>query len=365
MILIGTDEGIYRWFAGAGWPIYHSLQDREVVGLAAPGPGVLVAVDRGGEVRESTDGGLHWTDVPLPAGSGRPTAMTVQGTPPAIVLALRPLSIYRRAVGTPIPAPVVDGNGGRSLGTTLRRQTRRLGAAATSLMSPSRGPRSVDAETARLGGWEPLNPPNAPRSTIGPEVRGLAAAPSEAGPWFAAVPGAGLWRSGDGGRMWEQCPGLPSEVYAVQPVPGRPEELWAATADGCRHSGDAGRTWNDRSEGLGDARQVRAVAVRPDNPKTLLAGAAAPDPTGRRPGLNFALYESSNDGQTWAKVVKRNFPESIEFDAISGICFDPAAPDNIVVALESGELWLTPNAGAYWGPIARQIKAARVLCGVA
>ena len=50
MILIGTDEGIYRWFEGCGWPIFHSLQGRSVVALATPGAGVLAAVDRAGEV---------------------------------------------------------------------------------------------------------------------------------------------------------------------------------------------------------------------------------------------------------------------------------------------------------------------------
>ena len=46
MILIGTDEGIYRWFEGCGWPIFHSLQDRAIVGLASPGAGLLAAIDR-------------------------------------------------------------------------------------------------------------------------------------------------------------------------------------------------------------------------------------------------------------------------------------------------------------------------------
>src|SRR4051812_12198676 len=46
MILIGTDKGIYRWFEGCGWPIFHSLQDRAIVDLATPGGGVLAALDR-------------------------------------------------------------------------------------------------------------------------------------------------------------------------------------------------------------------------------------------------------------------------------------------------------------------------------
>ena len=32
MILIGTEDGIYRWFEGASWPVFHSLQGRRVVG---------------------------------------------------------------------------------------------------------------------------------------------------------------------------------------------------------------------------------------------------------------------------------------------------------------------------------------------
>ncbi|MEJ7640295.1 MAG: hypothetical protein WKF75_20595 [Singulisphaera sp.] len=68
MILIGTDEGIYRWYEGNPWPIFHSLQGRAVVGLAAPGGGVLAAVDGGGRVVESVDNGMQWRTIPLPEG---------------------------------------------------------------------------------------------------------------------------------------------------------------------------------------------------------------------------------------------------------------------------------------------------------
>src|SRR5260370_199082 len=75
-----------------------------------------------------------------------------------------------------------------------------------------RGGAVAGAEAVRLAGWTPLNAPPAPRTTVAPGVRALAAAP---GVWFAAVSGAGLWSSGDGGRTWAQCPGLPSEVHAI------------------------------------------------------------------------------------------------------------------------------------------------------
>ena len=117
MILIGTDEGIYRWYEGNPWPIFHSLQDRAIVGLAAPGGGVLAAVDSGGRVLESVDNGMQRQPVPLPEEADRPSVLAVWGIPASIVLATRPLGLYRRAMGAPIPrAEGSAESGGLALG---------------------------------------------------------------------------------------------------------------------------------------------------------------------------------------------------------------------------------------------------------
>jgi hypothetical protein len=369
MILIGTDEGIYRWLEGSGWPVYHGLQDRAIVGLASPGAGVLVAVDRGGTILESTNNGIDWQVIPVPAGAGLPTALAVQGTPPVVVLAVRPMAVYRRAIGTPVPRAPVSTPIGSGRTAALAGHARRLADGATALLERARTgkPRAeADPEAVRLAGWTPLNTPHVPRTKDGPEVRALAASPGPGGPWFAAVGGAGLWRTDDSGHTWAQCPGLPSEVYSVRGVPGKPGDFWAATADGAWFSGDGGRSWEARSAGLDAVRRVRAVAIKPGAPGVLLAG-ASPAPTGGASptdGLGHGLYESTDGGKSWAKVVKRNFPEDLDYDTIADVQFDPADPDNIVAALGSGELWSTNNGGAYWGPLARQIRAARVLCAV-
>jgi photosystem II stability/assembly factor-like uncharacterized protein len=370
MILIGTDEGVYRWIAGCGWPIFHSLQDRSIVGLAVGGGGVYAALDRRGAVLESRDGGTTWRQLPLPEGAGQPSALALAGTPPAIVVGFKPVGIFGRPVGAPIPrAPQPrPAPQGPLLGSLLER-TRGLAEGATALLAPKKAAPVADPLTIKRAGWTPMTAPSAPGETTAADIRLLAVVPGELEAWFASVAGSGLWKSGDGGQSWARCQGPTSEVYALRPVPGRPGHLWAATGDGCWQSTDGGTTWADRSAGLDQARHVRAIDIKPDAPDVLLAGAAsaAPAESGPAPreAHQFALYESTSGGKTWTQVVKRTFPEAIDDDIIADVRFDPAAPDCIVVALGSGELWSTSNAGAYWAPLARQIQAARVLCGLA
>lgn len=210
-------------------------------------------------------------------------------------------------------------------------------------------------------GWTALGLPLAAPEGVAPRIRRIEVGPKS---WFAAVVGAGLWRSTDAGLTWQECPGLPAEVYAIRISQGL---VALATSDGCRISPDDGETWQDHSGGLDACRHVRALDIKPGNPNVLLAG-AAPDAPGQGPaaprsGLGFALHESKDGGKTWTHVT-RGFPEALEFDTIADIRFEPSNPEYAVIALSSGELWSTRSDGLWWEPLARQINSARVLCAV-
>jgi photosystem II stability/assembly factor-like uncharacterized protein len=153
-------------------------------------------------------------------------------------------------------------------------------------------------------------------------------------------------------------------VYAIRTATQPAELVAVATSEGCWVSSDRGQSWERRSGGLEDAPRLRALEIHPEDPSIMLAG-AAPARTAETPhrGTRFRLYETSDGGKTW-KHVQRGFPAVLEYDTITDIRFDPAATDNAIVALESGELWRTRNGGEWWEPIARQIRMARVLCAV-
>jgi photosystem II stability/assembly factor-like uncharacterized protein len=226
---------------------------------------------------------------------------------------------------------------------------------AATLLAPAR--RTAAAASNAPAVWSALGKPDVARGTTAGATgcRALHCGEGDPAPWFAAITGAGLWRSRDAGTIWQQCPGLPDEVLALRPVPGKPGCVVAATTEGCRYSTDDGQSWEDRSTGLEQGCRVTAIEVKPDNPDTLLAG-TAPAASGV-----LALHESTNGGKAWTQV-RRGFPEACQGDVISDIRYDPAALDNVVVALSSGELWLSRFDRAYWCPIARQIRTARVLC---
>ena len=349
MLLIGTDEGIYRWTSGNNWPVFHGLQDRSVVGLAAPGAGILAALDDAGVVWESGDNGQNGSDLALPDGAGRPSALAVGGTPASILIAATGPTIYRRMLGRKVRAgSIVDF--ARQAGPIAVRRAR-------AIVSRNRGGTATIAppsvRTASLNDWSRLG---APKVVGGNAVKSIATIP---GVWFASIAGEGLWRSTDDGANWSRSDGLPADVHVVRDVPGRPNELYAATVDGVKFSADSGATWEDRSKGLDAVKYVRALAVCPDEPNYLLAGAAS----GLNSSTSFGLFESKDAGKTWSKVV-RSFPENAPGDAIVDILFDPADPSRAAVAFASGELWMTLNGGDYWQPFARDIRKVRVLCAV-
>jgi len=374
MILIGTDGGIYRWSEGAGWPVFHSLQDHAITALASPSLGVLVALDGTGQVFESLNNGQDWRVIPMAEGIGKPTTLGAWGHPATIVAGTRSLHLARRPVGAPIPIHREawgTGEQGGSSGLLSRAWT--LAGDATALLTARRRTDTVKADraTASLAGWTRLGSPTAEKGKKkgqASEIQTLAAEEGSPAWWFATVKENGLWRSHDRGANWQQCPGLPSEVNMVRPIAGKPGTVYAATSNGCWLSTDSGQTWEERSGGLDQARSVTTITANPRDPNALLAGAGTPrsDEINAFPleGVRSSLYESKDGGKTWS-LVRRGNPDVLVNDTIADIQHDPNVPEFILMALTSGELWVTRNGGAYWVPLSRQIRAVRTLCPIA
>ncbi|HWE38080.1 MAG TPA: hypothetical protein VG406_16030 [Isosphaeraceae bacterium] len=304
MILIGTDDGIYRWFEGTPWPVFHGLQGRPVAALASQGGGTLAAADAEGRAWESANNGLDWREVPPPAWAGAATALAMVGTPAMLLLATESSGLYRRALGG--------------------------------------------------DGWTPTANPSARTQGAAPAVRRLDGSTA----LFAAVAGEGLWRSDDLGGSWSRREGLPDEVLSVHATK---TSILLGTADGAWASTDGGTTFQ-RLGAPEKAPRLSTLEAQPDDPKHLLAGGSSPA-KGPEPATSY-LFESRDGGKTWTHVFNKGFPEDLEDDAIADIRFNPTNPDYAVVALTSGEMWSTRNGGDWWEPLARQVRGVRAVCAV-
>jgi photosystem II stability/assembly factor-like uncharacterized protein len=348
MLYLGTDEGIYRWFPGSPWPIFHSLQAKRIQQLVVGNEGVLVALEGTGRIWETTNNGQDWREVPRPDGAGRPARLTLAGSPSRLILATAgPLALFERQVGLRIesdaelPAPVA-----------LARKWAPSWLSGGGATATARRKRAARAEDRTQRGWRPLGVPEVDLvgSLSGFDVLDTSSAGE---PWFAAAAG-GLWRSEDQGRSWVRSPGPRGEIACLR---RSGKTLVAGTNAGVLVSDDGGLNWVDRSSGLEPALRIRALAVKPGNPKLMLAGASAPESN------DCVLSESKDGGASW-KPVARGFPVRLDGNPIIDIVYDPSDPDCCVVAAESGAMWRTQTDGLWWEPLSRLTTPARALCAV-
>jgi photosystem II stability/assembly factor-like uncharacterized protein len=221
-------------------------------------------------------------------------------------------------------------------------------------------PPAVAIGPAELG-WARIGGPTA-EGAAEKRVRSFTIAPRSPELWAVVVARSGLWISRDAGANWSHASHLPEEVRTVRIL--NDGAIWAGTSRGIWTSRDGGSTWTDQSKGLEGAPQVWAIDIKPGDPKRLLA-AAAPTSEGRLAsadgGLGFGLYESKDAAASWTRV-GRGFPQSLEYDQIVDILHDPGDPAFAVVALASGEIWMTRSDGAWWEPLSRRSGAVRVIC---
>lgn len=176
---------------------------------------------------------------------------------------------------------------------------------------------------------------------------------------FGSHYGSGMWKSTDAGAHWQSA-GLKDagEIAWVLVDPHNPDLVLAA-ARGIDHrkgggrgvfrSADGGRTWelalNAQPESgatylswASDDPHVVFATVK----QTYVAPGASPRSLIRHPGPT-SLYESTDEGLTWAKLEGRNQPKQIEESAVAA-----GTRSRRVYLLNSTSLYRSDDGGASW-----------------
>lgn len=157
----------------------------------------------------------------------------------------------------------------------------------------------------------------------------------------------GVFRSTDGGRLWEERMTGMKEVHIVFTLamdPRQPHVFYAGTSGGAYRSLDGTATWQKVNTGLIPAEildaslslGVSAIAIDPRDPTTLYAG------------TNNGLFKSTNRAESWTRI-----GQSLSDQYISSVVIDPTNPSILYVGgragvhktLDAGQTWQDANTG--------------------
>ena len=293
MLLIGTDDGIYRWAEGSDWPVFHGLQGRGVVGLASPGaelPSRHWIRPRLGEWQQRPEL-AQGCRCPTGSAGRRPSPWAAFVDPPgreragAVSADARLDAPHELAAGAGPPGRAEDRRAGHDDRPEPHRRRHGRGRAAEA---------SGDRRPPRL------DPARRPQARDPREVTTMTAT-LEA--WYAAVAGEGLWASTDGGgrirfgRKACRPTSAASTCRASRATSSRPRPTASGSAAMAARRGSRGARASRRPD-------VHAVESCPDQPDFLLAGAAPARPASG-PAPISGLYESKDAGKSWVRVLRR------------------------------------------------------------
>ena len=219
---------------------------------------------------------------------------------------------------------------------------------------------------------------------------GAAGVPQQPNVFYIGVNNGGVWKTTDYGQTWTPIfDDQPTQsIGAVAVAPSDPNVVYVGSGEGLQRpdlsvgegvyrSNDGGRTWQ-HYHGLGDARQIAALIVDPNDPNRILV-AALGHPYGPNP--ERGVFRSIDGGRSFERVLYRD-----ENTGASDLAFDPSNAqtvyavlwaarqgpweyDNAYVGPTSG-LFKSTDGGGTWQPLTRGLPApseglSRIGIGVA
>ena len=367
-VLLGTTKGSFLISGSAerdgwrvsgpgcdGWPINHVVGD--------PGTGTLWAGGggdwHGAGIWRSQDGGVSWQVTRLTGGTMDEWAANDPGFAEMIGWTDTPLPFgqdfaqvwsLHRAHGT-----LYAGTKSAALlaseddGTTWRR---------------------VDALTEHPSAqdWNP--------GAAGLVLHSIVSDPGAAGKLWVGISAAGVFATEDGGASWERrnrlsnaeaCghhdhPAAPRDgeighcVHNIRRAPGDGDLLYQQNHHGVWRSGDGGRSWEDATEGLPSTFGF-PILVHPRDPGTIWTLPLNGDSAGRfPPDAAAAVWRSRDGGASWqalrAGLPQRDCYFTVLRQAMAGDGRDPAG---IYFGTNSGSVFASRDEGDSWTEIARHL----------
>ncbi|HEX5718450.1 MAG TPA: hypothetical protein VF179_19970 [Thermoanaerobaculia bacterium] len=147
-----------------------------------------------------------------------------------------------------------------------------------------------------------------------------------------------LWRSDDGGRRWMAVNRVGAGIGALAADPRTSGGVWAGGRNGLFQSSN-GRAWKRVRPARNENLIVADIAVAPGDPRLVWVAGYATTATGAP--LGPRLYRSGDGGKSWQRR-ENGLP-----DLVMRLALDPERPDVLFAAAGDG-LFGSSDGGARW-----------------
>ena len=176
-------------------------------------------------------------------------------------------------------------------------------------------------------------------------VRDLRMAPDNPDALYAGIEVGGMVRSRDGGKSWQQLPGIHDDIHCVDLSQARPASVYVATARGPYRSDDHGDHWELINNGLQRPYTLH-ITASPDDADLVLVTVSAN--AGRQ---NPQFYRSTNAGRQWQLIEAVGSDD----DMVVGIDWDPTNVRRVYAGTDGGKIYCSNDRGESWEPVSATV----------